>query len=535
MFLVLGLVRRAVDVAIPAGDVGTLLLLSLAIFGLRLGEGAIALWLRWKNLRIVKEAVKALRRDLVVRLYALPRTVQTKADLDDLHSRVVLDTGRVDEMASAALSSLVPAVFATLTLIGVLCVLDWRLLLLAASLVPMLWLAAGRTGALLESRVVAFQRAFESFAKGTRFVLHHMDLTRMQGSEEFETERQSRVVSDLGDKTLSMATGYAIHGQVQSLIVSFAGVLVFCGGGIAIGSGRLTLGEFLAFFVAAMFLNSQVAKISGGLPYLVIGNASLTTLSRLWMESRAAYGGRRSPSFVDSLRLIDVTYGYGEAPILRKVSLTIRPGSTIAIIGPNGAGKSTLLYLIAGVCRPWRGHLEADGVAYDELDLQALRRLGRFVLQHTQLFNGSVIENLRYGTPDATRADVVHAARSALAHEFIERLPEGYETRVGPDGLRLSGGERQRLVIARALLGNPRFLILDEPTNHLDTPTVASLMTTLLRLPQRPAIVAISHDSRVAAHMAEVYEVRDGRLRVRRSSAIAGLAAVHDRKPEVSG
>ncbi len=149
---------------------------------------------------------------------------------------------------------------------------------------------------------------------------------------------------------------------------------------------------------------------------------------------------------------------------------------------------------------------------HSEVDLKVLRRSIGFVLQQAQIFDGSILDNIRYGNPAASCATVVHSATIALAHDFIAQLPEGYKTHIGANGLRLSGGERQRLAIARALLAQPGLLILDEPTNHLDTDTVGALMHNIIHLPQRPAVLTISHDARVLESMEEAYELHNGHL-----------------------
>jgi ABC-type bacteriocin/lantibiotic exporter with double-glycine peptidase domain len=165
-----------------------------------------------------------------------------------------------------------------------------------------------------------------------------------------------------------------------------------------------------------------------------------------------------------------------------------------------------------GLYRPQQGRVLADGVPLDELDMADLRRQIGVVLQDPVLFPGTVRENIAYARRDATHAEVVAAAEAATASNFIDRLPAGYDTPVGDEGVGLSGGQRQRLAIARALLGQPALLLLDEPTTYLDEASVTALMAKLDRLPRAPSVLIVTHDPQAAAHAERTIELRDGRV-----------------------
>jgi ATP-binding cassette, subfamily B, bacterial len=190
----------------------------------------------------------------------------------------------------------------------------------------------------------------------------------------------------------------------------------------------------------------------------------------------------------------------------------------VAITGPNGAGKSTIANLILGFYRPQKGQLYADGHPYSDLDIAGLRRFIRIVRQDPVIFPGTILQNITYGCPDAELKQVMRAAETALANNFIQKLPRGYETYTGENGMLLSGGQRQRIAIARALLGTPRFLILDEPTSHLEREVIDQIAGNLQHLDHACAILIISHDIEILGRVQQVYLLQEGRLVVHKYS-----------------
>jgi ABC-type bacteriocin/lantibiotic exporter with double-glycine peptidase domain len=197
---------------------------------------------------------------------------------------------------------------------------------------------------------------------------------------------------------------------------------------------------------------------------------------------------------------------------LQDLTLSVDAGTTVAIVGPNGSGKSTIAYLILGFYRPQAGEVYADNHPFRELDIKALRRDIGIVTQTQMMFSGTILENITYGHPDCSFSQVARAARIATAHDFIQKLPHGYETSVGERGVRLSGGERQRIAIARALIAEPRLLILDEPTVHLDRDAIGQLMRNLASLVNSPTTILISHDISVVQEADRAYVLKDGRI-----------------------
>jgi ATP-binding cassette subfamily B protein/subfamily B ATP-binding cassette protein MsbA len=261
--------------------------------------------------------------------------------------------------------------------------------------------------------------------------------------------------------------------------------------------GRLTVGSILVFLSYLGTLKSNLKSFTGIYSTLQGARASIDRVMEVIdaggeVEERA--GAAALPPARGHLRLEGVTFGYeGASAVLRGVTLEALPGQTVAVVGPTGAGKSTLVGLVARLFDPWEGRVTIDGRDLREVQLRSVREQVSLVLQEPFLFPVSVAENIAYGRPEATRAEVEVAARAAGAEEFITRLPRGYETVVGERGATLSGGERQRVSIARALLKDAPILVLDEPTSALDARTEASLMGALDGLRRGRTTLIIAH------------------------------------------
>ncbi len=507
------LVRYVFDVAIPQQNIRLLVLIGMGIFVFRLINSAVSLWIKSRNISIIRTAIFNLREDLLHRICKFSRAAHTRLDQKTTHARIVQDTERLSNMSDALISRLIPSLFTSLALCIILLFLNWSLFLIMISLFPVLFLANRYTGKLVKEKVYIFQRSFEAFSKGMLFVLRHMDLTRVQTAEDQEIRRQTGILTELRTRTGKMAFIYAVHSNVQSILTGLSGIIILVVGGITVANKSITIGEFISFYVAAGYLNGYVNTITTSIADIIAGNESIVTLYQLAATKNVQpYCGKKQIPFKGFLSFESVSFRYDDQPVLENVSLSLHPHSRVAIIGSNGTGKSTMTHLILGFYSPLTGRLYADDVPYEEVDVAHLRKQIGIVMQDPALFSGTILENISYGSPEADRKQITRAARLAMADDFIRKLPEGYDTHIGEDGVLLSGGERQRLSLARALLRRPKLLILDEPTNHLDRAAVGQLLDNLDDLDDRPAILMISHDMNVVRHAHEVYRLEKGVL-----------------------
>ncbi|HEY9749326.1 MAG TPA: ATP-binding cassette domain-containing protein, partial [Allocoleopsis sp.] len=213
-----------------------------------------------------------------------------------------------------------------------------------------------------------------------------------------------------------------------------------------------------------------------------------------------------------AFRAVDFRYGAGEKTALQNISICIPKGKTTAIVGPSGAGKSTLISLICRFYDPTSGEIEIDGHPLPQLNLADWRDRIAVVSQSVHIFSATVYENIAYGRPAATEAEVIAAAKQANAHEFITQLPQGYQTQVGDQGVRLSGGQRQRLALARAMIRNPEILILDEATNALDSISEHLIQEAIHRLSQRCTLIVIAHRLSTIEQADQIIVIEEGQV-----------------------
>ncbi|MCA1596029.1 MAG: ABC transporter ATP-binding protein/permease, partial [Chloroflexi bacterium] len=275
------------------------------------------------------------------------------------------------------------------------------------------------------------------------------------------------------------------------------GIFVWYVGGRLVQNGETTLGVLIAFIgYMGMFYAPirQVSRLADALPRTLTAIERVFDLIDSAPEHYEPEEAVPMPELRGEVELDHVTFGYEpHHSVLRDINLHVRPGESIGLVGHSGAGKSTLVKLLGRFYDVTEGRILLDGVDIRRIPLSDLRKHISYVEQDPFLFSGTIASNLSFSRPDATREEIVAAAMAANAHEFIVKMPDGYDTQVGERGQRLSGGERQRLSIARAILHNPRVLILDEPTSAVDLQTERKIQSALARLSEGRTTFAIAH------------------------------------------
>jgi subfamily B ATP-binding cassette protein MsbA len=278
-------------------------------------------------------------------------------------------------------------------------------------------------------------------------------------------------------------------------------------------SGRLDAPTFILFLYVGRALMTPVGQLASALTQISMTLGAATRIFALLAETPQVQGGTRTIADVrEAIRLEGVGFSYGDGPVLEDVAFDIARGEMVALVGPSGVGKSTIADLVLRLYDPGRGRISVDGVDIREFTHESYRRLFGVVSQEALLFNTTVRDNIAYGRDGVTEEDVVRAATLANAHDFIVRLPQGYDTVVGDRGIRLSGGQRQRIAIARAIVTDPPVLLLDEATSFLDAEAESLVQEAIERITKRTTTLVIAHRFSTIVRADKIVVLSDGRV-----------------------
>ncbi len=405
----------------------------------------------------------------------------------------------------------------------------WRLLLLSLVLAPLLIFV-----------VMYFNRrirAISSLILGRNAGFHEVILealsnimtVRSFSMEQHESDRFQTCTKDMRRASMNMIFYTGLSKPFTELIGVGMIALTVCAGSylivnqqthifsIKISDEPMTIEKLFVFFGLLIGASDPLRKLSGVFTSIHTGAMAADSLYKL-LDNKAAIPEPLHPMTIaiphQQLKLQGVSFRYNATnSVLKNVSLEIPFGRTIAILGANGSGKSTLIQLLGRFYDPYEGQILLDGINYRDIAMSDIRGRIALVSQTTELFNRTVMENIRYGSPDSTQEEAIEAAKLAHAHEFITTsLESGYETKVGQAGQRLSGGQRQRIALARAILNKPEILILDESTSQVDMASELQIRETLAAMKGRFTIIIITHREALVGLADETYVMRDGQF-----------------------
>jgi ABC-type multidrug transport system fused ATPase/permease subunit len=459
--------------------------------------------------------------DLRTRFYAhlqrLPLDFFEGRRLGDVLSRL---TGDIQAIESFVLSGVADALSYGLRVVffaGALFFLQWDLALVALVVAPIFYVAARRTAALLKRASREKRRRSGSIGAVAEEGLANMALVQAYGRED--TERDRFHAQNLAAFRAQM-TATRLRAGFGPLVevIELAGVLlVMAYGTVKLSRGDLSLGGLLVFMAYLSKLFSPVRGLSRLTTGLFAASAAAERVIEFLDERPAVTdppaplpaGRRRGEVRFEGVRF---TYPAATDEALRGVDIAVGPGEVLALVGPSGAGKSTVARLLLRFADPSAGRVVIDGSDARDYALADLRANVAVVLQETLVFDATVFENIAYGRPGSTRAEVEAAARAADAHDFISALRDGYDSRVGQRGRRLSGGQRQRIAVARAMIRDAPVLLLDEPTTGLDAQSAQRILEPLRRLMAGRATIVIAHDLLTVRDATRIAVLDGGRI-----------------------
>ena len=463
-----------------------------------------------------RRMVYQLAEDLFARLQRRSLIYHSRNPVGDVMSRITGDCWCVNQMVDSLLFSPAHALLTIAVMVWLMGTMDGSLTVVAVAVAPAMVGASFLVGKPLQM-AAKLKREIES-----RIQAHiQQTLTGIPVVQAFVQEDRERArFKQFADAAIRAQQRSTLLGSLNNLgsglIMIMGTAVVLYLGARHVRDGRLTVGDLWVFIIYLGSLQAQMKTLAHTQTVFRSVNASVNRVMEELLtppEVPEKVQAAALPAARGHVRLEGITFGYEpERPVLRDVSLQARPSETIAIVGETGAGKSTLVSLVPRFFDPWQGRVLVDGKDVRDLQLLSLRRQVGLVLQEPFLFPFTIAENIAYGRPGATRQEIEAAARAANAHEFIERLDEGYDTVIGERGATLSGGERQRLSIARALLKDAPILILDEPTSALDAETEARLVEALERLMAGRTTFIIAHRLSTVRRADCILVLKDGRI-----------------------
>ena len=458
---------------------------------------AIGVASAYANIGFGQRMVYDLATDLFSHLQRLSLRFHNRHPVGDSLRRVTTDCGCVSAIVKDALLPIVTSVITLLAMFAVMWRMEPRLTLVSVVVVPWLFFVLRRYMQPMIDCSYAQQQTEGRMYEVMERTLSAIPVVQAFGREPACDRQFAKTTDDAVDAAVAAAS-VGVRFKVLITLGSACGTAAIVWiGAQSVLDGRLTVGSLLVFLAYLAALYAPLEALTYGPAATQAASGSARRVLEVFETNRDVDdrpGARRLTGLQGTVRLEHVTFGYDEGrPVLHDVSLEVRPGETVAIVGPSGAGKSTLVSLVPRLYDPWQGRITVDGIDVRDIELKSLRSRIALVLQDAFLFPISIADNIAYGKPHASRRDIEASARAANAHDFIARLPQGYDTIVGEGGTSLSGGERQRISIARALLKDAPILILDEPTSAVDAITEASLLEATRRLMKGRATIIIAH------------------------------------------
>lgn len=489
------IIRYLIDDVILAGQVQRLVWAALLLTAVK-GSGMVATQLeRWTFTRFEQEVLLDIQHDLLDRTLRFPKSFFDDKEIGYLMSRLSSDVRGLRWFFSSTLVSIASSVLRFFGGVALLVYLDWRLAAVSLVILPGLVVAVRFFSR--RTRVLSHQ-SMEQQAQVSGRMQESLSATSLIKAYSSEDRTVRQIVCQL-EEALQISLEQVSVSSLASLAINILPQLsrgiVLLAGAYWVIQGQWTLGSLQAF-------QSYMGYVYG--PAHVLANAGLQVQNALAALQRVSTlydivpeetgTGIPVKRLQGEVELRDVSFFYDEGePVLEAVSCRVRPGEHVAIVGPSGVGKTTLISLLLRFYQPTQGEIWCDGRPASDYELISLRQRIGYVAQSTLLLSGTILDNLRYGNPGATEAAVERAARVAGIHDFIARLPEGYNAPVGERGVNLSEGQKQRLAIARALIRDPDILVLDEPTSALDSVVERSIFDALPAMVRDKTLFIVAH------------------------------------------
>ncbi len=457
-----------------------------------------------------------LRRTLYAHIQRLSLSFHDETQTGDLISRVTSDIDAVQSFVTSGLLSVLVNCLTLLGMVGVMFWMNWHFTLIALSVAPVLFLVVFHYTRLIRKSSREVRKKEGQIASIIQEVFTSIRVVKAFAREDYEEKRLEEESLESVEIALRARSMKAKLAPFVEIIVAVGTSLVLWFGARMVLNGALSPGDLIVFiwYLGKMYKPMQeLSKMTDTYAKAAVGYERIQEVLQSELEVKDLPGARRAFRFKGELEFDHVSFSYEpDQPILKDMSFKIEAGHVAAFVGPTGAGKSTIISLIPRFYDPDSGVVKIDGVDVRQFRQKSIRDQVSFVLQDTVLFHTTIWRNIAYGKPDASREEILEAAQIANAHEFIEKMPQGYDALIGERGVTLSGGQRQRIAIARAVIRNTPILILDEPSSGLDAASEQLVFEALDRLMEGKTSVVIAHRLATIQRAHKIFVVKDGTI-----------------------
>ena len=490
------LVKPTLDEIFLKQNANMLRWIPLAVVGIYLIKGGCSYAQTILMNFIGQRVVADLRAELYRKIQTQSLAFFTRNPTGILMSRITNDVGYVQGAVSEAVTALLKDSFTLICLVFVIFYRDWQLAIIAMFVFPLAVYPIVKFGQKMRQVATRTQVTVGSLMTLLQETISGTRIVKAFSMEEYENRRFSGENERLFRLTLKSVSINALSSPFMEFLGGLGISAIIFYGGYQVIHGQSTPGTFFSFLTALIMLYEPVKRltnVNNTIQQGIAGAQRVFAIIDLVPEIRNRPGAAPLPRISREIEIRDVTFRYEEAPVLRKIDLRIRTGEVVAFVGMSGGGKTTLVNLIPRFYDVTEGAITIDGRDIRDVTVESLRGQIAIVAQQTILFNDTVRNNIAYGDIVKTEEEIVAAAKAANAHDFIVRLPMGYDTLIGEQGTKLSGGERQRISIARAILKDAPILILDEATSSLDSEAEIEVQEALENLMKGRTTLVIAH------------------------------------------
>ncbi|MEM3670175.1 MAG: ABC transporter ATP-binding protein [Thermoprotei archaeon] len=507
------LVGSAVSALVSSGSASVLLRYSLLIVGVSTAAAVLQFVVTYGGQWLAQRVVYNIRKDIFDALQSKSFRFHDENSTGDLMARSTMDVEAVRRLISFGL----PQLFTTTSLLGIaiytLYGIGKTYLLVFLSIVPVLLAVTFLLAIKQEPHWDAIREKYGRMSKILQENIVGHRIVRSYTAEEEEARRFKQSTADYLESYSNVSKIRATLNPLLSLVVSLAiaGLFVFSGrvsGAASIGSLTAAIYIFLLILGPVRFYGQLVLFFENGMAGMKRIYEVLTARSEIVDDPN----GLSAERIRGEVEFRNVSFSYKEKQILKNVSLHVKPGEVVGLVGESGSGKTTLVNLVPRFYDPSQGEVLVDGVNVKNYSVRSLRKIIGFVSQEAMLFTGTIAENITFGSPNASMAEIRAAAERAQIADFIESLPEGYQTIIGERGITLSGGQRQRIAIARALIVDPKILVLDDSTSSVDVETELRLQRALKAVIEGRTTFVISHRLSTLRLASRLYVFGDGEI-----------------------